>query len=103
MKKLLPLYIATLFAATGAYADSTPDGGPTISGETDIAVSGEGVTSASIGKDTTAAQEVGTIDSGNIEGATNIEIEAAGDTDAAIGDGSCAEQKIGAIGGSNDC
>lgn len=102
MKKLLPLYIATLFAATSALADDTP-AGPTISGETDIAVSGEGVTSASIGENTTAAQEVGTIDEGDISGATNIEVEAAGDTDAAIGDGSCAEQKIGSIGGQNDC
>ncbi|MEO0368368.1 MAG: hypothetical protein AAF197_06220 [Pseudomonadota bacterium] len=102
MKKLTLLCLALSLAAFNSLADETPDG-PTISGETDIAVSGEGVTSASIGKDTVAAQEVGTIDSGSLDGATNIEIEAAGDTDAAIGDGSCAEQKIGSIGGQDNC
>lgn len=102
MKKLIPVCLFGAVFSLNVMADDTPKG-PTISGETDIAVSGEGVTAASIGKDTIAAQEVGAIDAGNIDGATNIEIEAAGDTDAAIGDGSCAEQKIGAIGGQDNC
>lgn len=100
MKKQLLLYITVLLFSASVFADNAPVG-PTV-GDANIMVSGEGVTSASIGENTTAAQEVGTIDAGNID-TVGIEVEAEGDTDAAIGEDSCAEQKVGSIGGQNDC
>ena len=100
MERFILLVMVFISCVASVLADEAPTG-PEL-GNTNIAVSGEGITSASIGENTTASQEVGSIDSGDIDN-IGIEVEATGDTDAAIGEGSCSEQKIGSVGSQNDC
>ena len=102
MKKFGFLVISAAFAFGTAQAQDATEG-PTIEGGVQLNISAEENVSAAIGNQSSATQEIGSIDSGNIAGDTEIAVEAAQNVSAAIGNKACSDQKIGTIGATNAC
>lgn len=102
MKKIGFLAVAVAFTVGTAFAQDSSDG-PTIEGGVQLNISAEENVSAAIGNQSSATQEIGSIDSGTIAGDTEIAVEAAQNVSAAIGNKACSDQKIGTIGASNAC
>jgi hypothetical protein len=98
MKKIILSLL--LMVSTYAYAQQE---GPTIDGGLQMTVTSTGNINASVGKDTTASQAIGAIESGNIKGDLTMTVTAEGNINAAVGDGSCADQQIGTIGKKSSC
>lgn len=103
MKFFTVLLASTALMAGAAQADEAP-AGPTIDGGVEMTINADGDIAAGIGKDSSASQELGNINSGKISGNVTETENATGDIAAGIGDDSCASQKIGSIGGKgSDC
>lgn len=103
MKLITLASILTLGLSGAAFAADAPDG-PTINGGVQMNVEAAEDISAAIGNESTASQELGNINSGNITGDIEMGVAADQDISAAIGNKACASQKVGSIGGKgSDC
>lgn len=103
MKLLATLLTTAVFMAATAHAEEAPEG-PTIDGGVEMTINSDGEIAAGIGKDSSASQELGNINAGNISGNITETENATGNIAAGIGDDSCASQKVGSIGGKgSDC
>ena len=98
MNKFSVLAVAAVFSIGTAYAQD-----PTIEGGVQINVEAAENVADAIGNESSATQEIGTIDSGTIEGETEIGVVANENVSAAIGNKACTDQKIGTIGSTNAC
>lgn len=104
MKSFVITGLSVLALAGAAWAEEAPSDGPTIDGGVELNVEAAEDISAAIGNESTASQEIGDINSGNITGDVEEAVSAEGDISAAIGNKACSSQKVGSIGGKgSDC
>lgn len=67
-KTFLSILAVSVLSATSVIAQDAPSGGPTIDGGVELNVEAGGDISAAIGEESTASQELGDINAGNITG-----------------------------------
>jgi len=102
MKKIFTATIMGMaFMSFAAFADDSD--GPTIDGAVEQTITATDDIAAAIGDESSATQEIGTIDSGNLEGEIAQTVIATDDIAASIGEKTCVDQKIGTIGSKNAC
>ncbi|MGB1539703.1 MAG: hypothetical protein ACPG80_01975 [Rickettsiales bacterium] len=103
MKLFVAMTASAMLFAGAALAEDAP-GGPKIKGGVEMNIEAGEDISAAVGNKSTAAQELGDINAGDITGDVEMGIAADGDIAAAVGNESCASQKVGSIGGEgSDC